>query len=286
MDDKVYTPEIIVENPFPGQDMPVVFAPTASPAGTYTPTTTKEKSFPKKRTAVELLSTALNTRSRKILEEFELVQSGGIKVGNFEDGISGDLRITPNGITARDVAGIITFAIDGTDGSATFKGTVQANSVIAATIYADNLADDISYFNQTVKAASTSLTGTDFLDISPLSISFTSSKTGRMLMTTLIYAQVGGSDDLPIVRFKVVKPSGTYYYPNSGGARIENPISADATNWRMATIVWVTDLEEGSIEVQVQAKRSTGDETISILGTDSGEYPSSLVIQTVGSAIT
>lgn len=133
MDDKVYTPEIVPETPFPGE--PAVDMPTQTqPAGTFVPTTTKPKAFPVKRTAVELLSTALNTRSRKILEEFELQQSGGLKVGDFKTGISGDLRITPNGLTARDKAGLTTFAIDGTTGDAVFKGTIRSGSVITDAI--------------------------------------------------------------------------------------------------------------------------------------------------------
>jgi hypothetical protein len=137
MDDKVYTPEIVQENPFPGEVVQSS-ATSVQSGSTITPTTTKEKVFPKKRTAVELLSTALNTRSKKILQEFELVQSGGIQVGNFQEGLSGDLRITPNGLTARDIAGITTFAIDGTDGSAVFKGTVQAGSLVSGEVIVGN----------------------------------------------------------------------------------------------------------------------------------------------------
>ena len=132
MDDKVFSPEVIVENPFPNEVVQSVLSPTpANPAGTYTPTTNKEKGFPKKRMATELLSTALNTRSRKVLQQFELTQSGGFQVGDFKEGISGDLRITPNGLTARNIAGLTTFAIDGETGDATFLGTLQAGTLIA-----------------------------------------------------------------------------------------------------------------------------------------------------------
>tara|TARA_Y100000310_G_C20630674_1_gene788467 strand:- start:610 stop:1122 length:513 start_codon:yes stop_codon:yes gene_type:complete len=135
MAEKVYEPEVVQDTPFPGQDTPITSSVAQSASGgTYNPATTKEKSFPKKRTAVELIGQALNTRSRKILKEFELTQSGGFQVGDFKQGISGDLRITPNGLTARDTAGVTTFAIDGLDGSAIFKGTVQAGSLIAGVV--------------------------------------------------------------------------------------------------------------------------------------------------------
>jgi hypothetical protein len=127
MDNKVYEQEVIVETPFPSETGIPGFAPTvANAVGTYTPTTTKEKTIPKKKLALELLSTALNTRSKKILQEFDLADSGGLKIGNFKEGLSGDLRITPNGLTARDIAGLTTFAIDGLTGSAVFRGEIRA----------------------------------------------------------------------------------------------------------------------------------------------------------------
>lgn len=139
MDDKVYEPEIIQENPFPGEVMQSVFsAPQANSSGNYSPTTNKEKTFPKKRTAVELLSTALNTRSKKVLQQFELTQSGGFQIGDFKNGISGDLRITPNGLTARDISGVTTFAISGEDGSAIFRGQIQSGSLITGEVIVGN----------------------------------------------------------------------------------------------------------------------------------------------------
>jgi hypothetical protein len=135
MEEKVYTAEIIEETPFPGQEPIVVTESSAESGGTYNATTTNDKKPPVKRIAVELLSTALNTRSRKILQEFELEQSGGFKVGDYREGVTGDLRITPNGLTARDVAGITTFAIDGTTGDAIFKGVVQSGSLVSGTLF-------------------------------------------------------------------------------------------------------------------------------------------------------
>src|SRR3990167_9771878 len=132
--DKNYTPEVIEENPFPG-DLPIVDTQTQSSAGgNYSSVATNVKPFPTKKTAVELLSTALNSRSRKVLQEFTLQQSGGFQVGDFKEGISGDLRITPNGLTARDIAGITTFAIDGTTGDAVFKGEIRSGSIITGAI--------------------------------------------------------------------------------------------------------------------------------------------------------
>lgn len=132
-DVKVYSPEVVPENPFPGGVEPIVSSPTL-PSGTFEPKSAKAVAFPLKKIAVELLSTSLNTRSRKVLGEFELQQSGGFKVGNFAEGVSGDLRITPNGITARDIAGLTTFSIDGTTGNATFAGEVRSGTVVTGDV--------------------------------------------------------------------------------------------------------------------------------------------------------
>ena len=133
-EEKIFTPEIVEATPFPGQDVPVVTQTQSNPAGTYTPTTTPAKSFPTRKIATELIGQAINTRSRNILQEFDLVGSGGFQVGKYENGVSGDLRITPNGITARDTAGLSTFAIDGTTGGAVFRGEVQAGAFISGLV--------------------------------------------------------------------------------------------------------------------------------------------------------
>lgn len=133
-EDKVYTSEVVADAPFPGQDVPVAVGQAQPPNGTFNPVATKEKTFPKKRTAVELISTALNTRSKKILKEFEFADSGAIQVGKYENGVSGDLRITPDGLTARNQSGLTTFAIDGDTGDAVFKGEVQAGAFISGLI--------------------------------------------------------------------------------------------------------------------------------------------------------
>ena len=130
-EDKNYEPEVVSETPFPGEPIVSDTQRESSSGGNYAPTTTKEKPFKQKRIAVELLSTALNTRSKKILQEFDLQDTGGFRVGDFKQGISGDLRITPNGLTARNIAGLTTFAIDGDTGEAFFLGTIRAGSIIS-----------------------------------------------------------------------------------------------------------------------------------------------------------
>jgi len=137
-EDKVYYPEVTPTTPFPGENAVVENTTTAN-SGTLSPTTIKPNPLPVKRVAVELLSSALNTRSKKVLAEFQFTESGALQIGKYSNGISGDLRISPNGIVARDLAGITTFAIDGTTGDAIFKGTVQAGSFISSSLISSSV---------------------------------------------------------------------------------------------------------------------------------------------------
>ena len=137
MDDKNYVPEIVPDNPFPNEVVTSISTPSQNTKDNYVPTVAKDKIFPVKRSAVELLSTALNTRSRKVLEKFELVQSGGFQIGDFQEGLTGDVRITPNGLTGRNIAGLVTFALD-TDGNLTLIGELRSGSTITGQVVVGN----------------------------------------------------------------------------------------------------------------------------------------------------
>jgi hypothetical protein len=103
------------------------------------PSTKVSEKFPVKSVARETIGEALNTRTKQILGTFTFGQVGAISIGVYENGVSGDIRITPNGITARDLNGITTFSIDGTTGDAVFKGTVQAGSIISGSVISDSI---------------------------------------------------------------------------------------------------------------------------------------------------
>lgn len=137
--EKVYTPEVIQENPLPGgidasydiTDPSIRSNPSEAPLG---PATIKQQLVPAKKVATELLSTMLNTRSKKILQEIQFTPSGALQIGNYQDGDTGDIRISPNGIVARNITGLQTFALDGLTGSAVFAGEVQAGTLISGAV--------------------------------------------------------------------------------------------------------------------------------------------------------
>ena len=93
--------------------------------------------------AKELIGSSLNTQSRQILGSFTFSKTGALQIGEYVSGVSGDIRITPNGLTARNSAGVDTVTIDGTTGDATFLGTIASGSVISASISANNITGTI-----------------------------------------------------------------------------------------------------------------------------------------------
>jgi len=123
--DPVLYPQILEDTPFPGQEVQDINVTTTS-AGNSIPTTTTDKKTPKKIIAHETISQSLNTLSKKINGVFEFLKMGAIKIGEYINGVSGEIKISPDGIVARNKSGVTTFAIDGDTGDATFKGNVQA----------------------------------------------------------------------------------------------------------------------------------------------------------------
>lgn len=129
MDDvKVFTPEVIDENPFPQDQI------KADNTTTYSPTEIADQPMPSSMIANELVSQSLNTQTKNILGEFRFTPTGALQVGKYLPNSSGDIRISPNGIVARNSNGVTTFTIDGTTGNAAFLGAVLAGSLISGNI--------------------------------------------------------------------------------------------------------------------------------------------------------
>lgn len=128
---KVYTPEVIEDKPFPiSGDQPVIESNSSSTEKkqVFAPKETQEQAFPLKMVAKELFSTAINTISKKILKTFEFAKSGALQIGEYIHGIAGEIKISPDGIVAKNKDGNTTFAIDGTTGDAIFSGDVRAST--------------------------------------------------------------------------------------------------------------------------------------------------------------
>ena len=136
MTNQLYSPEVIAAIPLPNTTESTQQASDSTsdnnvPQAEKIPYSVK---FPVKAVAVELLSTVLNTKSKKILGNFTFGVIGAISIGNYVNGVSGDIRISPDGIVGRNINGTTTFSIDGTTGDAVFAGTIQAGAVVSGQV--------------------------------------------------------------------------------------------------------------------------------------------------------
>lgn len=130
---KVYYPETIEQNPLPVTQEPQGNLETSSKSKVsgnivYSPEISSQNGLPANIIARNTISSSINTQSRRILGNFQFGVLGAIQIGKYVNGTSGDIKLSPNGITGRNSAGITTFTIDGTTGDATFLGTIYATA--------------------------------------------------------------------------------------------------------------------------------------------------------------
>jgi len=136
MADTVLKPEVIEEVAFPElEQTTTVNTGGSGTAETLVPNAEVGKSFPPALIARTVIADSFDTQSRRILSDYTFGEYGSISVGKYENGVSGDVKISPSGIIARNKNGENTFTLDATTGDATFKGTVAAGSFIAGNYF-------------------------------------------------------------------------------------------------------------------------------------------------------
>ena len=130
---KEYQPTVIEATQFPGIEQQSLDAPGSAAPGrdNYAPTEVPGRTFPTQTIANTVISDSFDTQSRRILAEYEFAKQGALQIGEYVEGESGDVRISPSGIIGRNLDGDITFSLDAVTGDATFRGTVAAGSLIA-----------------------------------------------------------------------------------------------------------------------------------------------------------
>lgn len=112
--------------------------PVTTDSGALTPHTMVNQIFPLVPVAVETISQSINTATKSILGEFTFESLGAISIGEYKQGVSGEVRISPNGIVATNINGVTTFTLDGTTGNATFAGQLLAGSIVTGLLVVGN----------------------------------------------------------------------------------------------------------------------------------------------------
>ncbi len=134
--DTYYSPQVIEANIFPNVEEPT--SPASGDSSTKDVIRVEKLpvnvQFPPKRIAREVIGKSLDTESKRILGDFTFGVLGAISIGAYENGVTGDIRITPNGIVGRNINGVETFSINATTGVAVFRGSVQTGAVFAGDI--------------------------------------------------------------------------------------------------------------------------------------------------------
>lgn len=133
-------PQTIADQPIPlldGGFTPTIgnaTNPVMADSGASSPNVSVDQRFPPARVAQETIAQSLNTETKRILADYSFESLGAISIGEFIQGVSGDIKLSPDGIVAENVNGETTFALDGATGDATFKGEVKAGSVVTGAI--------------------------------------------------------------------------------------------------------------------------------------------------------
>jgi hypothetical protein len=135
MTNEVFYPETIDPTPLPTITGALELSTATNQPSTgkdvYLPQQTLPQRFPERIIAPGVISDTINTLSKQILGNFTFGQVGALSIGLYQNGISGEIKLSPNGIVALNVNGETTFALDGATGDATFLGTISAGSLIA-----------------------------------------------------------------------------------------------------------------------------------------------------------
>lgn len=128
-DEKIYTPTVIEDNPLPTQIDFSVVSSGSTTNQVYSAQKTTDSNFPKSNYSKETLSQSLNTKTKKILGSYKFTKGGSMQVGEYVEGESGEIKISPDGIVAKNKNGENTFTVDGDTGDVVVKGTIQAGDV-------------------------------------------------------------------------------------------------------------------------------------------------------------
>ena len=137
---------------------------------------------------------AISTASATILGEFSFGESGALQIGTYENGVSGDLKISPSGILARNSSGDTTFSINGKTGVAVLNGLVVGTNVGLGT--AQDSAGVTTIVGNTVTTAFVNA-----LNVNAASVSASISITTPTITGGIIKTQADGNNRIELRDF-------------------------------------------------------------------------------------
>lgn len=182
-DNKVYEPTEIQDSPFPGQQ--ILIAPQGESGGVNSPLQIADKPLPSKNISREMISSVINTKSRKIIGETQFTPSGALQIGKYEEDVSGDVRITKDGIIARNSSGLQTFILDGDDGSVTISSEDDQTVIDSQGIRSTTQFQSFNLVSGTLQ----STTSDSFVDVVGSSFTIVAKRNLKIFFSIFAYMQ-------------------------------------------------------------------------------------------------
>ncbi len=94
----------------------------------------------------EYLDAILDAEAAEIIGDWSFKASGALQIGKYIEGEYGDVKISPDGIVARNKDNDNTFTLSGITGNISLRGTLTAGSIVTAKIIAESDSEvDWSY---------------------------------------------------------------------------------------------------------------------------------------------
>lgn len=271
-DEKIYTPTVIEDNPLPTQIDSSVVSSGSATNQVYSAQKTTDSNFPQSNYSKETLSQSLNTKTKKILGSYKFTKGGSMQVGEYTEGESGEIKISPDGIVAKNKNGENTFTVDGDTGDVVVKGIVQAGDV--QVINENGLVSLSSFgFNQATKTGTVSVNSTSFTDISGAQIDFSLANDTFLLITyTMCGYSNNGVDGVGIGR---VVLDGNFI----GNEIVFSGLAGSIPNTNSTSFLYKVPAGNHSMKLQVRA--NSGGDTI-VLSSSLNSYSAILAYLALG----
>lgn len=164
--------------------------------------------------------------------------------------------------------------------------SVKTAKIATGAVTPVKVADSyVKYYEIEVTANQSIIGDMAWADVTALVQSFTADKGGTLIAILYAYFYLSGSDANAAWRFKITKNGVTTYYPSTSGFELPKWKAGDVVAVSAFTLPIITNFVTGVNTIQVQAARTSPDETFTIRGVTAGER-ARLSIVLLGAVIT
>lgn len=117
---KTKTPVEIVDRALPDAQTPASIGNVKHTKKLYSPAEIREESLPERVVAEELINKHINSNTRQFLGQWKFGAKGSFKLGNYVNGIHGQMLLSPDGLVMKNQAGVESLKLDPVTGTIAF----------------------------------------------------------------------------------------------------------------------------------------------------------------------